>query len=94
MADVDAGHGGHGGRVKLFLVAVYSIAEDGLPDMDDLVGEVSFIFDGCVVSGWPLQKTDGDGDTLWEANSDVGNGRRFSGVTHWVRLPRTRDLIT
>lgn len=47
-------------------IKVRKIAEHGLPDMDKLVGRVAFIFDGCIVSGWPL---DPDGDEIpWEAN--------------------------
>ena len=84
-------------------VIVHEIATDGLPDMDALTGEVVFIFDGCIVSGWPLlrskfarssyDRTHGpyagyDGtDTLWEGNTDVAHVRPFGGVTHWIELP-------
>lgn len=61
-------------------VRVHAIAEDGLPG-DNLTGRVAFLFDGCIVSGWPLP------GGLWEADSDVGHGRPFGGVTHWVELP-------
>lgn len=37
-------------------IIIHEIAEDGLPDMDRLVGRVAFIFDGCIVSGWPLPR--------------------------------------
>lgn len=79
-------------------VKLHPIATDGLPDMDALTGRVAFIFDGCVVSGWPLLRDEhpetydrvgvyeGEG-TLWEANSDVGHGRPFYGVTHWLEFP-------
>lgn len=63
------------------VVRVHAIAEDGLPDMDRLTGRVAFLFDGCIVSGWPLR------DGTWEADSDVGHGRPFGGVTHWVEFP-------
>jgi hypothetical protein len=63
-------------------ITVHAIAEDGLPDMDALTGRVAFIFDGCIVSGWPLPRFD-----RWEANSDVGYGNHFAGVTHWVEFP-------
>jgi hypothetical protein len=67
--------------------------------MDALTGQVAFIFDGCIVSGWPLLRNDPevadvyarhgyDGtDTLWEANSDVGHNRPFASVTHWIEFP-------
>ena len=66
-------------------VTVHAIADDGLPDFTTdrtLVGRVAFLFDGCIVSGWPLP------GGLWEANTDVGHGRPFGGVTHWVEFPR------
>ena len=67
-------------------IIIREIAIDGLPDMDKLVGRVAFLFDGCIVSGWPLD-TVRDGETLWEADSDVGHGRAFYGVTHWFEFP-------
>ena len=60
---------------------VHAIAEDGLPDMDALTGRVAFLFDGCIVSGWPLA------NGHWEADSDVGHTRQFACVTHWVEFP-------
>jgi hypothetical protein len=72
-------------------VRVHSIAVDGLPDMDALVGRVAFLFDGCIVSGWPLHVVPTDHTTpysgYWEADTDVGNNQRFGGVTHWVEFP-------
>lgn len=80
-------------------VKIHEIATDGLPDMDALAGGVAFVFDGCIVSGWPLipehlDEPDADvvyhhsqGDTLWEANSDVGRNVKFANVTHWVEFP-------
>lgn len=62
---------------------VYTIAEHGLPDMDKLVGRVAFIFDGCIVSGWPLRPDDG-GKVLWEADEDVGRHGVFYGVEKYV----------
>lgn len=66
-------------------VIVHDIEADGLPDMDELTGQVAFIFDGCVVSGWPLIR--GPQETRWEANDDVGRGLPFEGVTHWLEFP-------
>jgi hypothetical protein len=66
-------------------IKVREIATDGLPDMDNLTGRVAFIFDGCIVSGWPLSP---EGDEVpWEADSDVGRSEKFYGVTHWVEFP-------
>ncbi len=80
-------------------VAVHETAKDGLPDMEKLVGRVGVIWDGNVVSGWPitgdaavrtrarhgLDASDGD---LWEGDSDVANGKVMLGVTHWLEFPR------
>lgn len=84
-------------------VTVHEIATDGLPDMNALVGRVAFIFDGNIVSGWPLvpreMRREGldigpsilehaaQGDVLWEGDSDVANHLKFSGVTHWIEFP-------
>lgn len=35
-------------------IKIHEVATDGLPDMENLTGRVAFVFDGCVVSGWPL----------------------------------------
>jgi len=65
---------------------VYTISEDGLqPAHDAKPGTLSFIFDGCIVSGWPLQDEEHplvDPD-LWEGNSDVSLGK-FHGVKKYV----------
>lgn len=68
---------------KEITVTVHSIKEDGLPDMSGVVGRVAFIFDGCIVSGWPLPGTD-----RWEGDSDVAHHREMVGVTHWVEFPQ------
>ncbi|WNN95134.1 hypothetical protein SEA_MAGRITTE_183 [Microbacterium phage Magritte] len=80
------------------VVKVHEIATDGLPNMKELTGRVALIFDGCIVSGWPLDPTEhadiyerhvwrAEDGVLWEANSDVGNHRVFGSVTHWVEFP-------
>lgn len=89
---------------KLISMTIHEIATDGLPDMNfdgsDLIGRVAFIFDGSIVSGWPLDPVecshiydnygwDGSEGALWEANSDVGHTRPFGGVTHWVEFGTT-----
>lgn len=65
-------------------VQVFQTKKHGLPNMSDLsnTGRVAFIFDGCVVSGWPVP-----GTKLWEPNSDVGRSRNYMGVTHWLLFP-------
>ena len=65
-------------------IRIHSIKDDGFPDMEALTGRVAFIFDGCVVSGWPLYNPP-NGE--WEANSDVGRTVKFQGVTHWIEFP-------
>lgn len=63
---------------------VLSIEKDGLPDMDKLVGRVAFIFDGCIVSGWPLYPDHSFDKSEWEANDDVGRHGKFIGVEKYV----------
>jgi hypothetical protein len=72
--------------MKEITVRVHEIAIDGIPNMDTLTGRVALIFDGCIVSGWPLGRGKWH-EGRWEANSDVGHGRPLSGVTHWLELP-------
>lgn len=80
---------------------IHEIATDGLPDMETLVGRVAFIFDGCIVSGWPLDPKNPDINVyalydwdpktqgiLWEVNSDVGHTRPFGNVTHWIEFDK------
>ncbi len=71
-------------------VRVHEIAADGLPDEDNVTGSVAFIFDGCIVSGWPLgtgEDADGPYTGYWEADSDVGRHVKFANVTHWIEFP-------
>jgi hypothetical protein len=78
-------------KAREILVKVHEIAKDGLPDMDQLTGRVAFIWDGEIVSGWPLNK-DEDGSMLWRGAEDLFMGP-FYGVTHWVEFPvPVRDL--
>lgn len=63
---------------------VYTIKENGLPDMDNLTGRVAFIFDGCIVSGWPLFGIGNHTEDEWEADSDVGRLGVFAGVEKYV----------
>lgn len=65
-------------------VIVHAIATDGLPPEEGLVGRVAFLFDGNVVSGWPIRE---GRDDEWEADSDVGKHGVFQGVAHWVEFP-------
>lgn len=52
---------------------IFEIEKHGLPNMTDktLIGRIAFIFDGCIVSGWPLKNGN------WEADSDVGRQGEF-----------------
>jgi hypothetical protein len=74
-------------KIKAIKAIVHEIAKDGLPDMDRLGNRVAFIFDGCVVSGWPLNRRSSDGEVLWEGNTDVSHKLAFHGVTHWIEFP-------
>lgn len=69
-------------------VTIHDVRKDGYPNMGTLVGQVAFIFDGCLVSGWPLSEEGDDGLRPWEANSDVGRHAAFYGVTKWVLFPK------
>jgi hypothetical protein len=62
-------------------VVVHDIAADGLPDMDELTGQVAFVWDGHVIHGWPLIR--GPKESRWE---DF-NGVPYRGVTHWLEFP-------
>lgn len=35
-------------------ITIHEIEKDGLPSMDKMIGRVAFVFDGCIISGWPL----------------------------------------
>lgn len=74
-----------------YWMTVHEIAKDGLPDLNDrkMTGRVAFIYDGCIVSGWPLVSVNAlaEGEDIpWEANSDVGYSDCCRGVTHWVEF--------
>lgn len=59
----------------------------GVPLVLDDLGRKAFVFDGCIVSGWPLAEIGEDGLPLWEADSDVGRVTKFGGVKHWIEFP-------
>jgi hypothetical protein len=48
--------------VREITVKIHDVAVDGLPPRDgepgyqESIGRVAFIFDGCIVSGWPLHQ--------------------------------------
>jgi hypothetical protein len=93
--------------MKTLEIKVHEIAVDGLPNDDSgaLTGRVAFIMDGCIVSGFWIprgespsvdEKLDKYGSDLpgaWEANDDVGDGRLYVGVTHWVEFPMMLGVI-
>lgn len=73
-------------------VAIHAIAQDGYPNLDVLTGRVAFIWDGHVVSGWPLQVDSDDRNSpftgRWEAaDNKLSSVREFAGVTHWIEFP-------
>lgn len=63
---------------------IHTIQKHGLPDMEKLTGRVAFIFDGCVVSGWPLYPEHSHDKSEWEADSDVGHHGKFVGVEKYI----------
>lgn len=74
------------------MINIFEIEKDGLPDMDKLVGRVAFIFDGAIISGWPLYNIHLKypennhpvyGMDCWEASEDVCKGV-FAGVKKYV----------
>ena len=74
-------------------IEIFEVDVDGLPDMDNLVGRVAFIWDGNIVNGWPLYKIHlrDPGNNYpeytkydWEANNDVGISKVFSEVTKYA----------
>ena len=70
-------------------VKVHEIAVDGLPDMDSSTGRVAFIWDGAIVSGWPIGTVYGGteySEQLWEPSEDRFGGPVI-GVTHWLEFP-------
>lgn len=71
--------------MKEITVKIYKISEDGYPDIENnknLKGRIAFLWDGNIVSGWPVDKEEGS----WETD-DVGKAGLFYGVTHWVEFP-------
>ena len=77
---------------RTYEIEVHDVERDGYPDLDndDTVGRVAFIWDGELMSGWPLNEVPGDYTTphtgVWEASDDcMGSG--YSGVRQWVLFP-------
>jgi hypothetical protein len=68
-------------------IKIHEVAVDGLPDMKELVGRVAFIWDGAVVSGWPIDTTIGYEDYQQWSPSEDRFGGPYIGVTHWVEFP-------
>lgn len=78
--------------MKTIEVKIHEIAVDGLPDMDKLVNQVAFLWDGNVIYGWPLLTQDPQG-SVWEGDSDFALPKMFGGVTHWVEFPTKIILL-
>lgn len=74
---------------KEYTVKVHTISEDGLPDMEKLVGRVAFIWDGAICSGWPTELADpSDPESMqWESSEDALGGLQLYGVKKWIELP-------
>jgi len=66
------------------IMKIFEIEKDGLPDMNKLIGRVAFIFDGCIVSGWPLYGLQNYSKDQWEANDDVGKHGVFEGIEKYI----------
>lgn len=82
---------------ETIITTLRSIKLDGLPAKQHREdNHLLFLFDGCVVSGWPLlgceNKTAELGrdyiESDWEANSDVGKGSVFCGVEYYLLIPK------
>ena len=76
---------------KSMNIEIFNIEEDGLPNMGDpnMTGRVAFIWDGCIISGWPIGEEHGGinyGEQLWEPAEDRFGGP-VAGVKHWVLAP-------
>lgn len=67
-------------------VKIHDVSVDGLPDMENLTGRVAFIWDGAIVSGWPIENGFHLGQQMWEPSEDRFGGPVI-GVTHWVEFP-------
>lgn len=72
--------------MKSLSVILHDIVTDGLPDMHKLTNRVAFIWDGNIISGWPLLDEDPSG-SVWEGNSDFALPTMFGGVKQWVEFP-------
>jgi hypothetical protein len=71
-------------------IIVHDVADGLPPDTDDMVGRVAFIWNGAIVSGWPVRSGDPSRtfQGYWEPSEDaLGSGRKFHGVDFWVELP-------
>ena len=66
-------------------IKIHEIATDGLPDMEGMTGRVAFLWDGNILSGWPLEQPGCESGKLWECSAK-GAGQHY-GVTHWIELP-------
>ena len=75
--------------MRTLTVELREVAVDGLPDMDAVLGRVGILWDGEIVSGWPISAEYGgirEGVQLWEPAEDRFGGS-LSGVTHYVVFP-------
>ena len=66
-------------------IKLHDVTVDGYPPED--APRVAFLFDGCMVSGWLLERKDDWRESRWEADSDVGHNVPFAGVRYWFTMP-------
>ena len=79
--------------MKELTVKLMSIEKDGLPPTemksygqalkDEYVGQVGFLWDGNIYSGWSLYPEHSNDKGEWEESEF---GHRLSGVTHWIHF--------
>lgn len=72
--------------MKDLTVQLCEISIDGLPDMQALAGRVAFLWDGHIMTGYPLLDKDPHGHT-WEGDSDFARPNGFAEITHYVIFP-------
>ena len=77
---------GAGIMAKTMEIKIHAVATDGLPNMEKLVGRVAYIWDGSIVSGWPVTNGFESGEQMWEP-SENRYGGPVIGVTHWLEFP-------
>lgn len=81
---------------EIAVVGLPPTSTDGYPPAH-LAGRIAFLYKDCIVSGFPLRRDRFPdlypagyvAETLWQADSKLGRGLVYRGVTHWAELPAT-----